>query len=268
MEDARALADLWKAVEAGAAKLRLGENTRVGGMAGEFEKLEDGTISVRQGAVGFAKKLTGLRNEELVELARKARALGTGSDHLALALLWLHADKPDLVKAGAELAVAEKADINTSRHRALLDAVLPKPKPKPTAPAKREEPDKPRRERQGPLVVHIKLRLDGVSDLVITPAGLHWEHQQWSRPGTTLVNGKEWRPQWTGDKSAAFPIRPFPHSLAGLGCKVAKVKGRGGVRVREITALRFVIRFSDHSPGAADYEVRITIAPERWLRRR
>ncbi len=270
LEDAEALAELWKAVEAGAAKLEPGEEVRVGGVQGRVEKVEGGAITVTQGPVAFAKKLTGLRTDELVALAGRGRELDSGRDHLALALLSLHTGKPDREAVEDELALAAEAGLDVTRHRALLDTLVPAPtpKPKPTAPVKPEEPKEPKRERRGPIVLSIKLRLDGVSDLVVTPAGLHWEHHQWVRPGKATVNGKEWRPEWTGDTSSVFPISPFPRSLAGLGCKVTKVEGRGRVSVKRKTASRFVIGFSDPSPGADDYEARIVIAPDRWFRGR
>ena len=270
LEDAEALAELWKAVEAGAAKLEPGEEVRVGGVQGRVEKVEGGAITVTQGPVAFAKKLTDLRTDELVALAERGRPLESGRDHLALALLSLHADKPDREAVEGELALAAEAGLDVARHRALLDALLPapKPEPRPTTPVKPEEPEEPKRERRGPIVLTIKLRLDGVSDLVVTPAGLHWEHHQWGHPGATLVNGEKWVPQWEGDTSSVFALRPFPRTLAGLGCKVTKVEGRGRVSVKRKTASRFVIGFSDPSPGADDYEARIVIAPDRWFRGR
>jgi hypothetical protein len=125
VEDAQALLEFWRAVEAGAAKLEPGESVRVAGIAGEFQKLNGGSISIKQGAVAITKALTDLNNEELVSLARRAGGAKTGRDHLRLALFWLYTARPDPARAQAELALAEEAGIDVSRYR------LPKEAPKP-----------------------------------------------------------------------------------------------------------------------------------------
>jgi len=53
-------------------------------------------------------------------LAAKAREPDPGRDHLALALLELHRDKPDMAAARAHLDRAEDAGVDVARHHSLL----------------------------------------------------------------------------------------------------------------------------------------------------
>jgi len=129
-EDAEALAALWQAVEAGAAKVKAGEAVRAGGAEGAFVKCEGGSIFLRRGEETLARKLASLHDGELLALAQRARTLDPGRDHVALALLRLHGAPPDPARARAALALALKAGLDVSRHRGLL---IPRP---PTAEAR------------------------------------------------------------------------------------------------------------------------------------
>ena len=123
-EDADALVGFGKAVEAGIAKLQPGDRIRIAGVGGAFQKTEDGSIFIQQGAVSFGKKIAELSDEELVGLATRARPLDTGRDHIALALLWSQSARPDLERARTELALARKAGADVTRHMGLL---MPRP---------------------------------------------------------------------------------------------------------------------------------------------
>jgi serine/threonine protein kinase len=116
VEDAEALAALWEAVRAGAAKLKPGDPFRIRGMAGKVTKVEDDTIHAKAGAAELGVKLTQLDDAAFMALARKGHALTSGQDLLALALLEIHAKKPSPAKVKAALSRAAKAGVDVSRH--------------------------------------------------------------------------------------------------------------------------------------------------------
>ncbi|NQT88113.1 formylglycine-generating enzyme family protein, partial [bacterium] len=120
IEDAEALAGLWAAVQAGAAKLKPGDPLRIRGMAGKVTKVDGDTIHAKAGPVELGMKLAQLDDAALMELARKGRPLTDGKDLLALALLEMHAKKPNRSRVQAALARAEKAGVDTVRHKMLL----------------------------------------------------------------------------------------------------------------------------------------------------
>ncbi len=122
--------------------------------------------------------------------------------------------------------------------------------------------------------------VDGVSDLVIAPTGVHWEHRGKSRPGTppgaevaaepTVVNGERWFPKWQGNTSDAFKVAGIPASFANLTCQVTKVRGRGTVQLvtpAEPQPTQFVVRFSDPARGANEFEARILIGTPAQIER-
>ena len=147
-------------------------------------------------------------------------------------------------------------------------APTPKPRPKPPQPPPAPLPEGPTPE---PFSLVVTARIDGISDLVITPGAIHWEHKKWHRPGTpeghrtakypTVLNGKLWFPEWVGNRSDRVSSRRLPKSFAGFTCDVTRISGRGSVKLVEATDRRLAIRFSDTKPGADDYQVRIFIAP-------
>ena len=267
VEDAQALAGFWQAAQAGAATLKPGEPFRAGGMAGKFDRLDGDTIHIKQGPVSFAKKLAELRDAELIALARRARPLTGGPDQLALALLALHSAKPDPATADAALVKAAKAGIDVSRHHALLRALGHTPTTAETA--KPTTPPQPKALR---FTLTVAATVDGLSDLIITPDGVFWEHRSKELPGTrpgvpkattpTVLNGVRWFPRWSGKRTDVAPVRNLPTSFAGAGCRITKIAGRGPVSLREASATRLVIRFDDTKPGGADaYKVQIRIGP-------
>ena len=128
VEDARALADLWQAAEAGLAKLAPGDALRVGGVDATFQRLERGLIIVRAGDTDLPKKLASFQGEEVLSLATRARAPEAARDRFALALLRLHGGSAGAAAVLADLALAQRAGADVARHRGL---VIPRP---PTAP--------------------------------------------------------------------------------------------------------------------------------------
>ncbi|NQT88411.1 DUF1080 domain-containing protein, partial [bacterium] len=189
IEDAEALAAFWGAVRAGAAKLKPGDSIRIRGTQGRVTKVEADTIHAKAGPVELGMKLTQLDDAAFAALAGKGRALTSGRDLLALALLEVHAKTPDRTKAMAALARAAEAGVDVSRRKALLappkrTATPPRPKPNP----------KPQ-----PIELHVAVRVDGVSELVLTPGAMHWEHKSWAKPGSGItVNGKPITLLWQG----------------------------------------------------------------------
>jgi len=257
-EDAQALLDFWQSVEAGAATIKPGETIRVSGMAGEFEKFEGGAIVIRQGNVGLGKKLTDLTDDELASLARKAGGPKNGRDHLAYALFWLHAAKPAIGKAQAELALAEKDGVDVSRYAVPEPAGTPKPEP--TATEKPETTPGPRKAEPKGCVLKIAVTVDGAADLVIVPGAVHWENQTALRPGSMAVNGTAWSPTWNVMVSDRLPVPELPKSFAGLDCVVTKGKGPGPVSLLSSSPQKLVVRFDDDAvPGASPYEAEIFI---------
>lgn len=125
IEDAEALAHAWKAVEAGAAALKPGETVAIAGVAGAFEKLEDGAIVLRQGEIRSIRPLAALGAGDLVALARKALKDDGAQDCLGVAWLWIQ--DADRANARDALAFAKEAGVDTTRHATLIGAPAPEP---------------------------------------------------------------------------------------------------------------------------------------------
>ena len=267
-EDAEALVAFWRAVEAGAASLKPGEAISIAGIKGEFEKLNGPSIHIRSQDVGFAKKLIEIHDDELVSLARRAGEPTSARDHVALALFWLCAAKLDPATVRAELALAEKAGADASRHRALLDATLPPKEPEPKVAAPKKEAPAP---KKTPFVLIVSASVDRVWDLVITPDGVHWEQgvgglarlfDPGPRPRTgTVLNGRIWHPRWNGNVSNTEPVPRLPNSFVGMTCTVTLRKGEGRVFLAESADERFVVRFAGWRRRSDDCEAEIVIAP-------
>ncbi|NQT87939.1 hypothetical protein HQ560_14320, partial [bacterium] len=182
-------------------------------------------------------------------------------DLLALALLEVHAKTPDRTKAMAALARAAEAGVDVSRHKALLappKQAAPPPRPKPAS--------KPQ-----PIELHVAVRVDGVSELVLTPGAMHWEHKTWSKPGSRItVNGKPITLLWQGGSNTGrpVPVASVPTKLAAYEARVEKMGGRGRVTLSEAPAGQVVIRFDDGAHGGADdYEARLVLIPRLRTRR-
>ena len=120
VDDAQALAELWQAVEAGAGALKPGQPLRIGGVEGQFVKLDHGVLVLRQGRVALARPLVHLDAEQLIAFAGTPPAADPGRRHLALALLWLHGFDPNVSRARSELHLAAKAGVDVARHQALV----------------------------------------------------------------------------------------------------------------------------------------------------
>ncbi len=160
----------------------------------------------------------------------------------------------------------------------------PRPRPKPKPPAPRPEPTHPPPQPKPvkrpelppgptpePYTLVVTTRIDGVSDLVLTPGALHWEHRKHHRPGTarghriasipTVLNGRPWFPDWVGNRSDPIRSRRLPKSFAGWKCEVSKLSGRGSVSLVHAGDRKIVVRFSDDKAGSDDYQARIYLAP-------
>ncbi|NQT50710.1 hypothetical protein HQ576_01600 [bacterium] len=273
VEDAEALNAFWEAVRAGARKLEPGSPFRVRGMLGKVVKVEGDTMHVAVGAAVMRQKLADLKDAELIALARQARPAASGQDHLGLALLALHARKPDQAKAEGALLRAAKAGVDTTRHKAWLGTTGHVPTPtQPVGPSTPAAPDEA--EAPGPTLT-IGAQVDGQSDLVVTPDGAFWHHRSGERPGTpfeavkatvpTVLNGKKWFPRWRENQSDRRRIRELPKSFADLTCELTKSKGPGAVGIAEASGSRLVVRFNDRSKGAHEYQVQITFVPVKSL---
>jgi len=107
-----------------------------------------------------------------------------------------------------------------------------------------------------PGVLRVSVTIDGVSDLVLIPSGLRWEHHRQKRPSNVTLNEKPWALRWDGPRTEVIRSASFPRCLDR--CRVAKVVGRGRVSVAEQSAGRMVIRFDEGAePGKSTYEVQI-----------
>jgi hypothetical protein len=106
---------------------------------------------------------------------------------------------------------------------------------------------------------------------VITPSGVLWEHVRGERPGTapesvkaakaTAVNGAEWLPRWSVNRSDGHRVRGLPRNLAACDVTVEKVDGRGKVFLLSVESERVVVRFKDRASGTAPHTGRITLTP-------
>jgi len=132
----------------------------------------------------------------------------------------------------------------------------------------------------GGFALSVIAPVDGVSDLVIAPTGVHWEHRGKSRPGTppgaevaaepTVVNGEKWLPKWQGNTSDTLKVAGMPAAFANLACHVTKVQGRGTVQLvapAEPQPTQFVVRFADPARGAGQFEARILIGTPAQIAR-
>jgi len=113
-----------------------------------------------------------------------------------------------------------------------------------------------------PLALHsvtVQMRVDG-TDRVLYQDGKLWiEHMSAQKPANIYINGVEWSPTWTGDKTEpltkfAIPVAPIiPSHVA-----VKQYAGRSKVKQEHQPAAPAVVTISDDPGGADDYEFQIS----------
>jgi hypothetical protein len=124
-------------------------------------------------------------------------------------------------------------------------------------------------------VLHVIAYVDGVSDLVVQDGKASWHNREWAVPGRhegadfpTLINGREWRPEWSSEgelredqRSNSFELSRNIGSRVPAG-DVSVRKGRGPVTVSATPPDGFVVTFDDGGFGGAEwYDVVIPLAP-------
>jgi len=112
--------------------------------------------------------------------------------------------------------------------------------------------------------IDIRLKMDG-KDLLMVRGGKMWiEHKEWTKPKDITLNGRRWKPVWTGDKSDEFiDFVPPLGAFDGAPIEVKKVKGRGSISMKQSPTVEngqtLIVEFNDATEsGAAEYEARIT----------
>lgn len=100
--------------------------------------------------------------------------------------------------------------------------------------------------------------IDGVDEVHIQGGQLWYEHLMWSKPGQTVVNGKEWNPAWTNDETSS-PLTldlPFPHTN-GYFYKITQKIGRGDVTLttspHQGNGYEAIVVLDDGPQGGADW---------------
>ncbi|MBM4039649.1 MAG: hypothetical protein FJ290_14165 [Planctomycetes bacterium] len=224
-------------------------------------------------AIGDLGKLSGLdmvdgkRHTDIENPTRKEIDLGNRSHRCRLRVAaervegWIDDDKViDLPTKGHRLALSEGYEplrpfgFFTERHTStvLSDIYLRRLNSK--APAAVRSPRR--------CLLKVSAFVDGVSDLVIGPGALHWEHQQWQKPSQVKVNGAAWDPQWKGNTSEPLRLPELPSNLEGLTCSVTKPRARGRIFVQDATPRGIVVRFDDHRHlGADTFYAELLVAP-------
>ena len=107
--------------------------------------------------------------------------------------------------------------------------------------------------------VRVLVRIDGLSDLLLSGNTAQWNHLQYSPPGVTSLNGVSWTPtglsSFCNCLSDVFSgVAPaIPHNATGFSVTWT---GRGTVTLEELptpgNGYRLRARFDDLGPGGAD----------------
>jgi serine/threonine protein kinase len=120
----RSAGHAWTRIEAAARKLTRGEEIRVGGVAGTFDRFEDGRLYIRSGEVVLARALSELRPREMVTLVGEEADYQFRIDFG----LFLLAEK-EYAASRAVIETAAKKGIDIAEARDLLDRLSPRPCP-------------------------------------------------------------------------------------------------------------------------------------------
>jgi hypothetical protein len=107
---------------------------------------------------------------------------------------------------------------------------------------------------------HVSVRIDGLSDLILSAGTAKWHHISYNPPGVTTINGVAWSPTGLSngcncDSGLYTGLLP-PIAQSTTGYSVVKNAGRGAVTIEETPssangwALR--IRIDDEVAGGDD----------------
>jgi hypothetical protein len=107
--------------------------------------------------------------------------------------------------------------------------------------------------------VHVVVRIDGLSDLLLSGNTAQWRHLQYDPPGVTQINGVSWTPSGLSTACSCLSdmftgVAPaIPQNATGFSVTWT---GRGTVTLEELPTAandyRLRARFDDLGPGGAD----------------
>jgi len=113
-------------------------------------------------------------------------------------------------------------------------------------------------------VLHVKAVIDGSSDFIVVSDKAFWRQGTLPNPGQqlrtqgdgpwpTVINGKEWFPNWAGISSTVFNL-PFklPPDLSGVTATVEKIQARGDVQAN-VRKRQVEVRLDDSKIDGADW---------------
>jgi hypothetical protein len=111
--------------------------------------------------------------------------------------------------------------------------------------------------------LHIKMKVDGTDLIAVRDGKVSIQHKAWSKPTEISVNGRSWKPKWTGDKSDEFIVTSAALQPFAPLVQVKKLKGRGSATLKQApnTANQqtLIVEVNDGTEsGAAEYDVVIT----------
>ena len=121
----RGAGEVWTQALAAIGKLKPGDSIRIGGVAADFDRIEDDRVYVRVGPAVAARPVTDLKSGEAVEMATGGRSSLSHQEEYRVGLFLL-ADR-DYPSARSVLERVKKQGINADAALAILDCVAPRP---------------------------------------------------------------------------------------------------------------------------------------------
>jgi hypothetical protein len=99
-----------------------------------------------------------------------------------------------------------------------------------------------------PMTLQIVVDEDGADDMVISEAGLRWNHLAWAQPKAVQVNGLVWNLTEAVVLPNIGANRVVPDDLNFLEAEIKQLRGRGTVTIRRAPD-HIVIHFEDSPDG-------------------